>query len=342
MAGLKVWAGWWWCSGVANERIERHVLKDGHASVAVLSFGAVTQDWRVRLDGDDIPVVLGFADPEAYRGHSDYMGAILGRVANRIGGASYTQHGHRVELAANDGSNQLHGGPRGLSCVNWAMEPLDARSLRLSHLSPEGANGFPGNVAFEIVMTLNEGRLTYDMRATSDRETPISLSQHNYYNLAGKGCIKGYRLAVRADRVLAHDAQGVTTGAIVDVAGTACDFRVLRALPVKNGQLRQLDDFLLFAPHRDPAQPIAEVLAPNGMRLRMWSDQAGAQLYTGQGMRAQPGGHGAQKLGAMAGLCIEPSGLPNAVNQPNFPSVLVAPEQPYRHVLSVEITAQGG
>lgn len=325
----------------SNGRIDRAVLHDGGVSVSVLSLGAVTQDWRVPLGGDRVPVVLGFADPEAYRHNAFFMGAIVGRVANRIGGASYAWKGRTIRLDANDGANQLHGGPRGLSTVNWRLDPGDARSLRLSHVSPEGANGFPGTVAFEVVMSLNDGCLTWEMRATTDRETPISLAQHNYYNLMGTGTLRGQCLQVVADRVLQRDAQGIMTGAVESVVGGPCDFRLPRPLPGEPGESGVVDDFVLFDLARDPADPVARLSAPNGLHLRMWSDQPGAQIYTGQAMRATDGAWPGQRLGPCAGVCIEPSGYPNAVNRPEFPSVMIAPDRPWRQVLRVAIGVGG-
>lgn len=316
-------------------RIERVVLRDGGVSVSVLTLGAIVQDWRVPLKGEDVPVVLGHADPEAYRDNPAYLGAIVGRVANRIGGAAYRDARQKVQLTANDGPNQLHGGPQGLAVVHWDIEALTPQSLRLSHVSPDGANGFPGAVRFRIDMRLDGHRLTWDMHATADRETPISLAQHNYYNLMGKGTIRGHRLRLAADRVLDRDFAGIMTGGIHGVSGTTFDLR--RARPVAADTTALLDDFLIFDPARNPSAPVAEMWARNGLRLRLWSDQAGAQIYTGHGMATGGGAHEGQTLGPCAGLCIEPSGYPNAVNRPAFPSVLHGPDRPYRQTLTVEI-----
>lgn len=315
--------------------METVVLRDGGVSVTLLSRGAAMQDWRVPLRGEAVPVILGYREAAAYRRNPAYMGVIVGRVANRIGGARYVQDGRTVTLAANDGPHQLHGGPGGLWSVDWQLEALDARQARFTHRSPEGAMGFPGAVAFSVEVTLEGFGVRWDMRALPSCETPISLAQHNYYALAPGG-IGGQRLRVAAARVLERDAAGIMSGAIREVAGDL-DFRAGRLLR-PGGEA--VDDFLLFAPDRDPQAPVAELRADNGLRLRMWSDQPGAQVYAGQSMPALAGGHERRPLGPGAGLCIEPSGYPNAVNRPAFPSILHGPERPYRQVLTVEIAPE--
>lgn len=309
------------------------VLRDGPMRVTLLGHGAITQDWRL----DDMPLILGFRDPENYRRDGNFLGAIVGRVANRIGGARYRQDGREVVLAANDGPHQLHGGPQGLWCAEWEIDQPDARTARLTHVSPEGASGFPGRIRFELTVTLTAPRLTYDMRAVPDCETPISLAQHNYYSLGSATGIRDHRLWLNAPRMLARDRDGIMTGAIRPVADTRFDFRTPRILSTADPAAQGIDDFLLFDPARDPDRPVAELTAPNGLRLRLWSDQPGAQVYTGHGLHAHDAGLAGQTLGPFAGLCIEPSGYPNALNCPGFPSILHSPDRPYRQAHSVEI-----
>lgn len=315
--------------------VGRVELRSDGVRVAVLSRGGIVQDWRVPLAGAEVPVVLGLADPAAYRGPCDYMGAIVGRVANRIGGASYRQGGRRILLPANDGAHQLHGGPEGLWSVPFRIDRDGDSGLILSHVSPAGAGGFPGRVEFEIAMRLDGFRLTWDMRATPDEETPISLAQHNYYALAPN--LADHRLHLPARQRLERDAEGIMTGRILP------DTRLRAGLVLPSGPLHPdtLDDFFVFDPARDPMAPVARVQAASGLTLRMWSDQPGAQVYTGQSMAAMPGGHEGREPGPCAGFCIEPSGYPNALNIPGFPSILYSPDRPYRQVLSVEIAPQG-
>lgn len=306
--------------------IARAVLQDGGVQISVLSWGAVVQDWQVPLSGRPQRVVLGYQDPEAYRSDRFFLGAIVGRVANRIGGAAYSHGGRCIALKANDGNHQLHGGPDGLSRVNWQLDTEGPRALRLTHLSPPGAGGFPGRVAFTVDMHLQGTTLTWDMRAEPDEETPISLAQHSYYALAPR--LADHRLTLRSRARLERDVEGIMTGATLPAPG----WDRPRAL---HGETGPLDDFFLFDP--GASTPVAQAQAVNGLTLRLWSDQPGAQVYTGDFLHDTPGGHSDRPLGPQAGFCIEPSGLPNALNCPGFPSILHSPDRPYRQRLSVEI-----
>ncbi|MCA2011234.1 galactose mutarotase [Cereibacter sphaeroides] len=298
--------------------MDKAVLEDGAVRVSVLGYGARVQDWRLPCGGTEVSAVLGHAEAEAYRRDPFFLGAIVGRVANRIGGARYRQNDQTVILQANDGANQLHGGAGGLYAVDWRIDTDGPRRLLLSHHSPDGAMGFPGAVDFEVEMTLTGHRLTWDMRARVDRKTPISLAQHNYYRLGG-GKITA---RIDAPERLQRDAEGIMTGTRLPAA--PFDLRTPAPLP------NDADDFLLFDPARDPEAPVAEFHAEGGLRLRMWSDQLGAQLYSGHGLGAP--------FAPRDGFCLEPSGLPNAVNRPEFPTMMCSPDRPYRQVLSVEIT----
>lgn len=314
-----------------TDRISRATLTDGQVSAAVLSLGAVMQEWVVPSGGRRVPVILGYADPEAYRSDPFYIGAIVGRVANRIGGASYVNNGQRIPLKANHGRHQLHGGSDGISMANWQLETDGPRAVRLTHLSPNGAGGFPGGVEFVVDIRLRGARITWDMRATPDCETPISLAQHNYYRLAAP--VPEHRLRVTASQRLESDADLIPTGTILPAPG----WHRPRALVAETGLL---DGYLLFDADRDPALPVAEVASPSGLRLRLWSDQPGTTVYTGQSMTPAPGGLPGMPIDRLAGFCIEPSGLIDAPNHAEFPSILHSPERPYRQVLQVEIAAE--
>ena len=298
--------------------MDQAVLRNGAVSITVLAYGARVQVWQVARPGGPVPAVLGYADPDAYRRDPFFHGAIVGRVANRIGGAAYRHAGRLVSLQANDGRHQLHGGAGGLQAVDWHLETDGPHRLRLTHLSPDGAMGFPGTVRFEIDMMLDDHLLSWDMRALPDRETPISLAQHNYYRL-GEAPVTAH---IAAPERLERDGAGIMTGQRLPSGPLDC--RKPCPLPA------EADDFLLFDPDRDPEAPVAQFSCAGGLSLRMWSDQPGAQLYAGQWLQAP--------FTARQGFCLEPSGLPNAVNQPAFPSVMHSPERPYRQRLAVEIT----
>ena len=304
-------------------RIHKAVLRDGDVEVSVLSLGAVTQSWLVPLDGDRVPVILSYPRPEDYRHNPYYLGAIVGRVANRIGQAQFPLGGARVALCANDGPHHLHGGPFGLHRQNWQMTPDGDRMVTLRHRSPDGAGGYPGAVAFCIQISLSGYTLRYDMTAMPDRPTPISLAQHSYYHL-GTPDIRQLEVEVSADQITLLDEEQIPTGLLSPVAGTVLDLRTPRRAAHAFDQ-----NYVL----RADAPFAARVAAPNGLQLLMCSDQPGLQLYTGHHLT---GVHGAGHK-PFSGLCLEAQGFPDSVNQPAFASIMATPDKPYRQLLEVTI-----
>jgi len=308
------------------QQIASHVLRDAETEVTVLSIGCAVMDWRVR----DRPVVLGYRDPEHYRENPASMGAICGRVANRIADARFELNGVIYELPANGGRHHLHGGPGGLSRRNWQMSPDGDRAVELQLLSEDGDQGYPGQVSFRVVMRLENGTLTWEMDAVPDRVTPINLAQHLYFNLMGKGTVADHTLRVDADRYTPNGPDRVPLGRIEPVDGTAFDFRT----PVTLGDGEGWDGNVVLNGGDAPA---AEVIAPDGTRLRLWTDRPGLQVYTSSMLKpVLPEGPGAAHQ-PWGGLCLEAQDFPNAVNVPAFGSILCAPDEPYRQVTSIEI-----
>ncbi len=315
--------------------IERFELRQGDVVVSLLSLGCVTQDWRVPLNGAQVPVVLGYQQPEAYRTNPAYLGAVVGRVANRIGGSAFSLAGQRYGLPANDGAHHLHGGPDGLSRRIWQAEPDGDRAVQFSLHSPDGDGGYPGAVDFEVTISLNGDTLTYDMRAHPDRPTPITLAQHNYYALT-QGPIWDQRLEVQADAITPTTPDLIPTGQITPLAGTSLD--LTRPRPVSEFAAQGLDlNFML----RD-APTAARLTAPNGLTLEMTTDQPGLQVYTATHLTADAPALPGQIHAPFHGLCLEPQGAPNAVNTPAFPSVIATPEQPYSQTTKIRIHAPDG
>jgi len=304
-----------------GRRISQAVLEDGDMRVSVLSYGATTQGWWYK----GIPLILGYDDPNDYITDRNYMGAIVGRVANRIGGAKFDMDDARFELDANEGPNTLHGGRAGLSHRNWDLEQLLANKVVLRLTSLEGECGFPGTVQFEVHVSLEYPRLVYEFHAKPDRPTPISMAQHNYYSLGSTSGISGHQLKLAADRLLSVKGQGIPLGPIAKAAEQGLDFTSSTAIKTTD-----IDNFFVFNRERSSAHPVAELTAPSGLKMRLWSDQDGAQVYTGA--------HLTGMFSKRAGMCIEPSGYPNALNVPAFPSILCSPDLPYRQSLILEIT----
>ncbi len=306
-------------------------LESAVAAVSVLNYGAITRSWEVHAQGKPLSVVLGYKDLHQYLADPFYLGAIVGRVANRTANGRFRLNGKTCQLTQNEGRHHLHGGIKGLGRRLWQMERDGARRLRLRYLSPDGEEGYPGTVRFTVDMALSGSRLTYDMRAVPDRPTPINLAQHNYYNLAGgQGDIFDHSIRIQAAQYTPTDGEGIPTGQVCDVEGTPLDLRKTVALHRVDPERKGIDSNLLFDPGRDRKKPVAELRAPNGLRLRMWSDQPGLQLYTGAGLKRPA-------FRAFTGMCLEPQYPPDCLNNPGFCAIIATPETPYRQVLTVDI-----
>lgn len=312
-------------------QIQRHVLSDGDVSVAILSLGCITQDWSVPLNGRSVSVVQGYPRAPDYLGNPLFMGCIVGRVAGRISGAGFDWGGVTYRLDANELPNHLHGGSEGLHTRNWQMERDGDRAVQLQLHSPHGDQGYPGAVLFNVEIRLSDGWLSYDMTATTDRPTPISLAQHSYYNMAGGATVWDHWVSIPANAFVCTSHDLCATGQISPVDGQSFDFRagqtIDRADPGRNGL-----DLTLTNLTADKKTPI-RVTSPNGLELTMISDQPCVQIYTGAGLRPMHG----QNHRRFQGLCLEPQGYPNAVNTAGAIVPVATPETPYRQTLMVRV-----
>ncbi|WP_170429471.1 aldose epimerase family protein [Ruegeria arenilitoris] len=306
-----------------SSRIEKAVLTDGDMRLSVLNYGAITQGWWLR----DVPLILGFDNSGAYLSDPQYLGAIVGRVANRVDGAKFDLEGRSFELSANEGKNTLHGGEEGLSKQFWDLEQVSRNEALLRYVSRDGESGFPGEIRFEVRIYLQFPRLVYSITAQPDRPTPISIAQHNYYTLGALEGVDQHKLGLASDRYLEIDDRGMPTGRVRATKESELDFTAHKTL---GSASEGIDHYFCFKQDRDPKDPIAELVAPSGLALSVCSDQPGAQVYSGYRM---PG-----PIRASRGLCIEPSGYPNAPNVSSFPSIICTPDTPYRQELILKVS----
>ncbi len=311
-----------------GDEIRSHTLRDNDTAVTVLSLGCAIRDWTVA----GRRVVLGYADPETYRTNPASLGVVCGRVVNRISGAAFTLNGQRWTLPANHGRHHIHGGPGGFGWRNWHMHPEGQRAVRLTLRSPHLDQGYPGALNVEVMLTLDGPRLTWEMTARPDRETPVNLAQHVYFNLAGTGPVRDHSLRIAAARCT-PTVDGMPTGEIRDVEGTRFDFRDPRTLAKADRDAHGYDLNYVLDPE---AGPQAE-LATDAMRLRLWTDRPCLQLYTSGGLSqiAQP--HPGQAHFPGGAACLEAQDFPNALNTDGFPSILHRPDAPYRQRTTIEI-----
>jgi aldose 1-epimerase len=307
--------------------------------VDIIGYGVAVRDWRVPVKGGTRGVVLGLNSLADYVEHSPHLGAIAGRVANRIAGASFTLHGKTYQLPANHGPNSLHGGPEGLGLQVWQGEVDEkANAVRFTHLSPDGHMGYPGTVTFTATYSLAGNRLRLDMRAEADAETPISLVQHQYFNLGTGDTVLDHKYRVAASAYTEVDAALIPTGAILPVDGTKWDFRNAKTMRDGNGAAVEFDGNVVLDDGRDFGEPVAVVESPEGdLTLHLWTDQPGLQIYNGVTTDIAVPGLDGRHYGKHAGFCLEDQAFPDAVHRPYFPNIIHGPERPYRHWCEIEI-----
>ena len=285
-------------------------------------------------------VVLGFDEPAAYLAEHPYFGSLIGRYANRIRGGRFTLDGVTCQLPINDGGNHLHGGPEGFHTVNWRARPFETvgeAGITLEYFSPDGEQGYPGNLRAEVRYTLSDAdELRIDYTATTDAPTIVNLTNHAYFNLDGSETILEHVLTLAASRYLPIDASRVPTGEARSVAGTAFDFRTPTAI---GARIENDDVQLRYAGGYDHNWVLdgcddafaAEVYAPgSGRRMRVHTTQPGAQFYSGKLLDGTVRGKAGRAYARHAGFCLEPQHFPDSPNQPDFPSTRLAPGEQYR------------
>lgn len=206
-----------------GEQVERHVLDNGRLRVAVLTYGATVQRLEV---ADGTNVVLGLDTLEDYLHRSRYFGAVVGRYGNRIARGRFTLDGTEYRLPVNDGEHSLHGGVRGFDKRVWRVESAEPAELLLSLVSPDGEEGYPGELTARVRYVLDGDTLRLEYRATTDAPTVVNLTNHSYFNLAGAGDVRGHVVMMEADRYLPVDEGKIPTGELAPVAGTPFDFTV--------------------------------------------------------------------------------------------------------------------
>ncbi len=315
------------------------LVSDTGAEVDIIGFGVAVRDWRVPVGGGLRSVVLGFDTLDAYVQHSPHFGSLAGRVANRIKTSSFDLGGKHYDLPPNAGDLHLHGGAEGLGRQVWQGVADDAsNSVTFTHFSPDGAMGYPGNVNFAARYQLTGNRLRLDLSATTDQATPISLVQHQYFNLGTTDTVLDHRLQVNSSAYTPLDEGLFATGAILPSKGTQYDLRDGRTLRGAAGLPIGYDINLVLDAGRDPNQPIATIVGPDGvLTLKLWSDRPGVQVYNGLWTDIPVPGLNGKHYGQYSGLCLEDQLLPDALHNPHFPSAISTPNKPYTHWCEIEI-----
>jgi aldose 1-epimerase len=324
--------------------VDRYTLRNSRGmAVSLITYGAtVTELWAPDSQGKRDDIVLGFDNLAQYETQSPYFGCTVGRVAFRIVGGKFSLDGKTYQLALNSGIHHLHGGIKGFSKVVWKAEPEerpDAVAVKFTHFSPDGDQGYPGNLQVTAVYSLTEqNELRIDYSATTDQPTPVNLTHHGYFNLAGadSGNVLGHVVRLDADHYTPSDATMSPTGEIAPVMGTPLDFTRPMAIGLRVGTPDGVKDgYDLAYLHNHPEGTLATVAVVeepvSGRRMEVLTNEPAIIFYTGHYLNGTLQGKRGRTYGKHAGLCLEPGRLPDSVHHDAFPSVILRPGQIYQH-----------
>lgn len=348
-------------AAVEAKRVDFGTLQDGTRvaaaelsnsagmSVRIIALGAAIQSLSVPdRRGVSEDVVLGHDSPREYVQKPQYFGATVGRYANRIARGKFTLDGREYTLETNDGPNHLHGGVHGLDKVLWKIDDVSSgppARVVLSHVSPDGAGGYPGTLTITAAYTLNErNELAVEYRARTDRPTIVNITNHSFFNLAAKGDVLGHRLELSADSYMPVDATLIPTGERRNVAGTPFDFRQPRTIgqSIRAGR----DEQLRIGRGYDHNFLIAGEPSPQGLRSAAWLEDPGSgrvlevlttapgvQFYSGNFLDGTVVGKGGRIYRQGDALCLEPQLFPDTPNHPDFPSARLDPGREYVNMM---------
>ena len=320
-----------------------YTLSDGGLQMTVTDYGARVLSLLVP-DRDGVPadVAVGYASLREYIDcpGERFFGAAVGRLANRLGGGTFTLDGKEYHTSPNDHGNTLHGGLAGIDRVFWQVKELKADSITLCLRDPDGADGWPGNLDITLVYSLTpEGAFKVEYRAVTDAPTLVNLSHHTFFNLTGDASksILGHELRITADSFIPIDDKLIPTGERRAVDGTPFDFRkakpIGRDILAPDVQLTNAggyDHNWCFA--GEGLREVASLYEPvSGRRMDVLTDQPGMQFYSGNFFDGSYAGKGGQPIGHRCALALETQKWPDAIHHPDFPSVVLRPGQVYRH-----------
>lgn len=335
--------------------VRLYTLKDGDITLQVTNYGArvvsiLTPDRKGHLT--DIVAGHNTLQEYIYPPAERFLGACVGPVANRIGGASFEVDGVTYHTPVNDnGANTLHGGLIGLDHVVWEVTYATDKALAFKYVHKDGQEGFPGNL--EIVMTYNvtpDNGFRIDYSASTDAATPVNITNHPFFCLRGEGTgtVEDYEMWIKASRYLPIDAQSIPTGEIASVEGTPFDFRGVHTIGERigedNEQLRNAhgyDHNWCLDKEKEGVELVCRVHDPvSGRTVEVLTDQPGLQFYSGNFFAGAEKGKNGKVYGFRSSLALETQGWPDAVNHDNFPSVLLRPGEYYSHSCIYRFSAE--
>ena len=320
--------------------VELYTLSAGALSCGVITFGGSLQSLRVPdRAGKPVDVLLGFDSLEPYRTHGKSLGALVGRYANRIGGARFTLNGMEYRLAANDGPNSLHGGRAGFDKQVWSVSELSKNRVTLSLDSPGGQEGYPGALSVRVTYTLARGALSIGYWAGHTGDTVFNPSSHTYFNLSGhhSGRVEGQYIRLNASRYTPTLPGSIPTGELAPVDANPMDLRTAQPIGARiNEPFGQLtlaggyDHNWVIDGWDRALRPAALAWSPEtGISMEVSTTLPGVQFYTGNYLDGCPVGKGGAVYAARCGFCLETQFFPDTPNQPSFPSCVLRAGEDY-------------
>lgn len=325
-----------------NNLIDEIIIKNEEMAVHVLNLGCTIKNIFVKdKEGHFRDVVLGYDDVFDYMRYDGYLGACVGRVANRIRDGHFTIDGEDYHLAINNGPNSLHGGLKGFSYRLFNYTLADDQ-VTFSYLSPDGEEGYPGELDLQVIYRLDKTTLTIEYFAQTNKKTLVNLTNHTYFNLNGEAThIGDHLLKMKASRYALVDTDGLVTGEMKDVTDSPFDFRntkaigeALKAADTQIAIARGLDHPFLFDEKQDQ---VSLYSTESGIHLTVLTSLPQAQIYTANYLDGRMGKNH-EPLNAQSAVCIETQYMPDAIHLEKDPAVILSPEDRYHEMTSYHFT----
>ena len=329
-----------------GKEITEFILDNGVIEAHILNYGCIIQSLFVAdKDGVKRDVVLGYDAAISYETNGGYLGAFIGRVANRTKDSKFSLNGKSYKLFANDGKNSLHGGQSGFDRKLYNAEVV-GESLVLTATSADGEEGYPGNLSIKVTYSLKGGAITMEYECTCDKDTPISLTNHSYFNLSLEDTILNHNLTINSDYITSIDKNLIPTGELMLVEETPFDFR-------KGERFGEYIDF----PHKQIKfgggydhnyvlknygiyEKVASLYAPDtAIKMDVLTDNLGMQFYSGNFLNNETG-KGGRIHYKRAALCLETQSFPNAINQPSFPTSILRAGETFKRKTTYSFSIQ--
>jgi aldose 1-epimerase len=340
-----------------GDAIDLYVLKNKNGVEAdVITFGATLVSLKTPdRSGNMADVVLGYKDLDGYVNDKAYLGATVGRYANRIANGKFTLEGKTYQIPKNNGENSLHGGTKGFNKCLWTAHEVNSpngQAVRFSYVSKDGEEGFPGNLKVDVTYSLsNDNALRIEYAATTDKTTVLNLTNHAYFNLAGEGSgdILGHELTLHADRFTPVSSTLIPTGELRAVKGTPFDFTTAHSI---GERIEQDDEQLKFGKGYDhnwvlnDGKGAASALAAeahdpkSGRVLQISTTEPGIQFYTGNFLDGSIQGKSGAAYNRRNAFCLETQHFPDSPNHPDFPSTVLKPGQRFHSVTIYKFSAR--